>query len=229
MDKLDMFQYIFGRIDTFIWWYLQIISADEGTQFTSMEFQDKYQTCSVHIFLASPEHQEKERTSWSDMDNNAYDCTITYATCNSFGSLYSFHSNIYGRSYLPGNTNQRTNKQKRRDKHTILTCNRYETFKISFTCFILSVCCTKRYHTCWGKSVKPESPSTKGFLRYPFWNSTASKRKYRLCTTKYGISYLFTMLFFMRFFMMHWNTRHNHIQKLWLCDRLCRTYLMLHL
>ena len=34
MDKLDMFQSIFEEIDQFGWWYLEIISADEGTQFT---------------------------------------------------------------------------------------------------------------------------------------------------------------------------------------------------
>ena len=31
MDKLDMFQYIFGKIDEFDWWDLEIISADVGT------------------------------------------------------------------------------------------------------------------------------------------------------------------------------------------------------
>ena len=35
MDKLDMFQSRFGKIDQFGWWYLEIISSDEGTQFTS--------------------------------------------------------------------------------------------------------------------------------------------------------------------------------------------------
>ena len=40
MDKLDMFQSRFGKMDQFGWWYLEIISADAGTQFTSMEFKD---------------------------------------------------------------------------------------------------------------------------------------------------------------------------------------------
>ena len=39
MDKLDMFQSRFGKIDQFGWWYLEIISADAGTQFTSTEFK----------------------------------------------------------------------------------------------------------------------------------------------------------------------------------------------
>ena len=29
MDKLDMFQFIFGKIDVFVWWDLEIISAVE--------------------------------------------------------------------------------------------------------------------------------------------------------------------------------------------------------
>ena len=40
MDKLDMFQSIFGNIDQFGWWDLERISADVGTQFTSTEFKD---------------------------------------------------------------------------------------------------------------------------------------------------------------------------------------------
>ena len=39
MEKLDMFQPIFGEIDQFGWWDLEIISADAGTQFTSAEFK----------------------------------------------------------------------------------------------------------------------------------------------------------------------------------------------
>ena len=35
MDKLDMFQYRFVKIDKFGWCYLERISADAGTQFTS--------------------------------------------------------------------------------------------------------------------------------------------------------------------------------------------------
>ena len=57
MDKLDMFQYIFGIINEFGWWDLEIISADTGTQFTSTDFKDEYQTCGVHLTLAAHEHQ----------------------------------------------------------------------------------------------------------------------------------------------------------------------------
>ena len=35
MDKLDMFQSRFGKIDQFGWWDLERISADAGMQFTS--------------------------------------------------------------------------------------------------------------------------------------------------------------------------------------------------
>ena len=58
MNKLDMFQSRFGKIDQFGWWYLEIFSADAGTKFTSTEFKDKFQTRGVHLRLAAPEHQE---------------------------------------------------------------------------------------------------------------------------------------------------------------------------
>ena len=55
-DKLDMFQSIFVKIEEFGWWDLEIISADSGTQFTSTEFKEEYQTCGVHFTLADTEH-----------------------------------------------------------------------------------------------------------------------------------------------------------------------------
>ena len=40
MDKMDMFQSRFGKIDEFGWWDLERISADAGTQFTLAEFKE---------------------------------------------------------------------------------------------------------------------------------------------------------------------------------------------
>ena len=40
MDKLDMFQSRFGKIDQFEWWDLERVSADTGTQFTLKEFKE---------------------------------------------------------------------------------------------------------------------------------------------------------------------------------------------
>ena len=57
MDKLDMFQSRFGKIDQFGWWDLERISAGAGTQFTSTEFKDEFQTRGVRLTLAPPEHQ----------------------------------------------------------------------------------------------------------------------------------------------------------------------------
>ena len=53
MDKLDMFQSRFGKIDEFGWWDLEIISADVGTQFTSTEFKEECQICGVRLTLAA--------------------------------------------------------------------------------------------------------------------------------------------------------------------------------
>ena len=44
MDKLYVFQDIFGKVDKFGWWELKRISAAAGTQFTSTELQDKCKT-----------------------------------------------------------------------------------------------------------------------------------------------------------------------------------------
>ena len=47
MDKLNMFQSRFVKIDKFGWWDLEEILADAGTQFTSTDFQDICQTRGV--------------------------------------------------------------------------------------------------------------------------------------------------------------------------------------
>ena len=44
MDKLNMFQSRFRKVDQFGWWDLERFSADAGTQFTLREFKDERQT-----------------------------------------------------------------------------------------------------------------------------------------------------------------------------------------
>ena len=58
MDNLDMFQSRSGKIDEFGWWYLEIISADAGTQFALTEFKVELQTSGVRLTLAAPEYQD---------------------------------------------------------------------------------------------------------------------------------------------------------------------------
>ena len=58
IDKLNMFQSRFWKIDQFGWWDLDRISADAGMQFTSTKFKDECQTRGVRLTLAAPEHQE---------------------------------------------------------------------------------------------------------------------------------------------------------------------------
>ena len=58
MEKLNMFQSKFGKIDQFGWGDLERVSADAGTQFTSTKLKDECQTFRVCLTLASPEHQE---------------------------------------------------------------------------------------------------------------------------------------------------------------------------
>ena len=53
MDKLDMFQSRFGKIDQFGWWDLGIILVDAGTQFTSTDFKEECQTRGVCLTLAN--------------------------------------------------------------------------------------------------------------------------------------------------------------------------------
>ena len=79
MDKLDMFQYIFGKIDQFGWWYLERISADAGTQFNSTESKKECQTRGVSLALAAPEHQEMNRqveVTWRKLRTAAHSLMV---------------------------------------------------------------------------------------------------------------------------------------------------------
>ena len=38
MDKLDIFQSRFGKVDELVWWDLERIQTDNGMKFTSKEF-----------------------------------------------------------------------------------------------------------------------------------------------------------------------------------------------
>ena len=58
MDKSDMFQARFGKVDEFGWWYLEVVSAYASTQFTSTEFHNIYQTRNNQLTLAYLEHQD---------------------------------------------------------------------------------------------------------------------------------------------------------------------------
>ena len=57
MDRLNMFQYTFKKIDKFGQWDLERISAGAGSEFTSTDFKEEYQNYEVHMALAAAEHQ----------------------------------------------------------------------------------------------------------------------------------------------------------------------------
>ena len=113
--------------------------------------------------VSSTQPPRNEWIGWSYMENTAYNCARSNGTCKSSRNLYTFRSNLQDRSYLSGSTNKISYKRGWRSNNTIQTGNRYETFSVTFTCFILSVCCTESYGACWNKDVKHASPSTEGF------------------------------------------------------------------
>ena len=79
MEKLELFQSRFGKIDQFGWWDLERISADAGTQFTLTEFKDECQTRGVRLTLAAPEHQEMNRqveVTWRTLHSVAHSIMV---------------------------------------------------------------------------------------------------------------------------------------------------------
>ena len=58
MDKPDMFQARFGKVDEFGWWDMERIQTGSGIQFTSKEFQECLSVRGLQLESSSPDHQE---------------------------------------------------------------------------------------------------------------------------------------------------------------------------
>ena len=72
MDKLNIFQSKFGKLDEFVWWDLEIIQTDTDRQFISKEFQKGLSVRGLSLTLAVTDHQEMNgqvevmwQTSWN--------------------------------------------------------------------------------------------------------------------------------------------------------------------
>ena len=75
MDKLDMFQEFFGKLDELGWWYMDIIQTDAGTQFTSKEFQEGLSVRGVRPEFAAPDQQETNvqvEVTWQTLQTIAH-------------------------------------------------------------------------------------------------------------------------------------------------------------
>ena len=51
MDKIDIFQAISGKVDEFGWWDMEGIQNDDGTQFTSKDFQEGISVHGVQLLV----------------------------------------------------------------------------------------------------------------------------------------------------------------------------------
>ena len=142
MDKLDMFQSRFGKIEKFGWWDLERISEDERTQFTSTELKDECQTRVVCLTFAAPEHQEMNRpveVPWITLRTMSHSRMVHARV----PEVYIHFTLMYTTDkHISGSTNQRSYKQECRFKNATQTGNMYKTFSVSFTHVILSMCCT---------------------------------------------------------------------------------------
>ena len=58
MEKLDNFQAIFGKVDEFCWWGMELIQTDAGTQLTYKNFQEGIYVRGLRIALSAADIQE---------------------------------------------------------------------------------------------------------------------------------------------------------------------------
>ena len=85
MDKLDMLQSRYGKMDEYGWWDLEGNPADAGTQFTLTVFKEECHTRGVHLTLAAPEHQKMNRQ-----------VKVTQRTLHKIAHSIMVHSSVSG-------------------------------------------------------------------------------------------------------------------------------------
>ena len=59
MEKIDIFQVRFRKLDQFGWWDFKQNQTNAGMQFTSMEFQKGGSVRGIQLTSTIPEHQER--------------------------------------------------------------------------------------------------------------------------------------------------------------------------
>ena len=228
MDKLDMFQSIFEKIDGFGWWDLEEILADAGTQFTSTEFQDECQTRGVWLTLADTEYQEingQVKVTWRTLRMIAHSLMVHVLFLEAYIHLTLIYKedrifpvlkikdliNEYGDPTIPFKLT--TGKKPSISHLHVLFC----------PCVV-----QKSTARVGGKVLNMRHQAQKGF-RGIFVGIPQHQKGYLVYVPhKRKIVYLYGV-FFMRVSLVCWCICHNHIHDQWLCNRLCRIYLMIHL
>ena len=76
VDKLDMFQSKFQKVDEFEWWDLERRIQRQMTNSRSL------------YYISSSRTSGNKRTVQSYLENVAYYYTLYFGTCESFGSVY---------------------------------------------------------------------------------------------------------------------------------------------
>ena len=105
VNKLDMFQYIFKK-NRRIWLVIFINNFSRcryAVYLHRVQIIMANSHCSFEVISYGT--SGNKQTSQSDMENIAYNCTLTYGTCESFGSVYSFCINVNDRSYFSRTNN----------------------------------------------------------------------------------------------------------------------------
>ena len=157
-----------------------------------------------------------------------YNCTRTYGTCKSFGSVYSFCINIYGRSCLPVLTIKNLiNKYGNATTPFKLVTGTKSS--VSNLQVLFLPCVVQKATTHFGtKALNMRYQAQKCFCGICV-GIPQHQKGYLVYVphTRNIISSYDVVL--MKVYLVCWHINHNHMQKRWLYDRLCNTYLMIHL
>ena len=138
--------------------------------------KEECQLRGVRLTLAAPEHQEMNgqvEVTWRTLRTIAHSLMVYARVPENYIHFALMYTTDHILPVLPIKEHY---KRGWRSNNTVQIGNRYETFSVTFTCFILSMCCTESYGARWDENVKHASPSTKGFSRNLRGNTTAPKR-----------------------------------------------------
>ena len=104
VEKLDMFQARFGKVDDFFWWGLEIIQTDAGMQFTLKDFQEGLSARVVRLTLAAPDYKETNKSvevTWRNLRNIEHSIMVNEQVLDEYINIVLMYTTHHIFTVLP--------------------------------------------------------------------------------------------------------------------------------
>ena len=104
VDKIYIFQTIFGKVYGFGWWDMEIIQTDAFTQFIRKKFQGGLYLCGVKLELVAQYHQEindQVEVAWRTLRTTAHSIILHARVSDNYIYILLMYTTDYISTVLP--------------------------------------------------------------------------------------------------------------------------------